>query len=46
MDLDDKPRETHLLVRGDFDKPGIVVEPAVPAVLAPADYQVRAASRL
>ncbi|HEY2841459.1 MAG TPA: PSD1 and planctomycete cytochrome C domain-containing protein [Pirellulales bacterium] len=38
-DLDDKPAETHLLVRGDFKKPGVVVAPEVPAVLAKADFK-------
>lgn len=38
-DLDDKPVETHVLVRGDFNKPGIVVAPEVPAVLAKADFK-------
>jgi hypothetical protein len=28
------PRETHLLIRGMYDKPGEVVTPALPAVLA------------
>jgi hypothetical protein len=31
----DKPRETHLLKRGDFLKPGPVVAPGVPAFLHP-----------
>lgn len=31
----DKPRETRLLVRGEYDKPGEKVTPAVPAVLPP-----------
>ena len=29
------PRETHLLIRGAYDKPGEKVEPGVPAVLPP-----------
>src|SRR4030095_4764591 len=28
------PRETHLLIRGMYDKPGEVVTPALPAILA------------
>lgn len=39
-DLDDKPAETHLLVRGDFNKPGPIVTPEVPAVLAKADFKL------
>lgn len=31
----DRSRETHLLMRGDFLKPGKIVEPGVPAVLNP-----------
>ena len=38
-DLDDKPAETHLLVRGDFNTPGGVVAPDVPAVLAKPDFK-------
>jgi hypothetical protein len=30
-----KRRETHMLVRGAYDKPGDIVEPGVPAVLNP-----------
>ncbi len=30
-----KPRETHLLMRGEYDKPGEVVTPGVPAILPP-----------
>jgi hypothetical protein len=30
-----KPRETHVLVRGDFLRPGVVVEPGVPSVFPP-----------
>jgi hypothetical protein len=29
------PRETHLLIRGAYDKPGETVQPGVPAVLPP-----------
>jgi hypothetical protein len=35
LEARDKPRETHLLMRGDFLKPGKVVTPGVPAVLNP-----------
>ncbi len=31
-----KPRPTHVLIRGDFLRPGVAVEPDTPAVLAPA----------
>ncbi len=31
----DKPRDTMLLMRGDYDKPGDRVEPGVPAILTP-----------
>ena len=30
-----KPKQTHLLLRGAYDKPGELVEPGVPAVLPP-----------
>jgi hypothetical protein len=30
------PRDTHLLIRGMYDKPGDVVTPGLPAVLAPS----------
>jgi hypothetical protein len=32
-----RPRETHLLIRGDFLRPGDKVEPETPAVLPPLD---------
>lgn len=35
LDERDKPRETHVLVRGDFLKPAKVVTPGVPAFLHP-----------
>ena len=38
MDLDDKPADTNLLVRGDPSKPGAVVPPMVPEVLAASGY--------
>ncbi|MDX1980854.1 MAG: PSD1 and planctomycete cytochrome C domain-containing protein [Bryobacteraceae bacterium] len=31
----ESPRETHLLMRGQYDKPGEMVKPAVPAILPP-----------
>jgi hypothetical protein len=31
----DRPRETHILIRGAYDKPGETVEPGVPACLPP-----------
>jgi len=31
----DKPRGAHVLERGQYDKPGAVVQPAVPAAIAP-----------
>ena len=34
VDLDDKPAPCNLLIRGDYSKPGAVVEPMVPEVLA------------
>lgn len=39
-DLDDKPHETRLLVRGDYDKPGAVVEPSVPDVLSAPEFKL------
>ena len=39
QDLDDKPAQAHLLIRGDFNKPGTAVQPAVPAVLVPQNYK-------
>ena len=39
VDLDDKPAPCNLLIRGDHDKPGTVVEPMVPEVLAGSDYK-------
>lgn len=41
MDLDDKPRQTHILIRGDFNKPGKPVEPGVPSVLTPKGFQLQ-----
>lgn len=37
-DLEGEPNPTHLLRRGDYRTPGVVVEPNVPEVLAPAGY--------
>ena len=45
MDEREAPRETHLLVRGDFLKPGQAVTPGVPAFLHPLPEGVPA-SRL
>lgn len=39
MDHDDKPAPCNLLIRGDYSKPGTVVEPGVPEVLAAGDYK-------
>ncbi|MBI86115.1 MAG: hypothetical protein CMJ81_23205 [Planctomycetaceae bacterium] len=33
VDLDDEPRQAHVLVRGDFNKKGEPVEPGLPGVL-------------
>ncbi|MCH7990223.1 MAG: DUF1553 domain-containing protein, partial [Planctomycetes bacterium] len=41
QDLDDKPRQGRLLIRGDFNKPGKPVEPGVPAVLAPKGFKFK-----
>ncbi|HZL87313.1 MAG TPA: PSD1 and planctomycete cytochrome C domain-containing protein [Pirellulaceae bacterium] len=38
-DHDDKPAPCNLLIRGDYDKPGTVVEPMIPEVLAGRDYK-------
>jgi mono/diheme cytochrome c family protein len=40
-DLDDKPPVAHVLLRGDYNKPGPTVEPTVPEVLAPAGYKLQ-----
>jgi hypothetical protein len=37
----DKPRTTHLLIRGDFLKPGVEVSPGTPAVLPPLETRGR-----
>ncbi|MBI2825263.1 MAG: PSD1 domain-containing protein [Planctomycetia bacterium] len=42
VDVDDAPRETHVLIRGDFEKPGAKVEPGVPAVLTAPDAKFAA----
>ena len=36
------PRQTHILIRGEYDKPGALVEPAVPAFLAQLPKGMRA----
>ena len=38
-DLDDKPAQAHLLIRGDYNTPGSKVEPGVPAVLTDAGFE-------
>jgi hypothetical protein len=40
------PRETHILVRGMFDRPGDKVTPAVPAVIAPPNLEKYPPNRL
>ncbi len=40
-DLEGEPQPTHLLKRGDFRTPGIVVKPHLPRVLAPAGYELQ-----
>jgi hypothetical protein len=37
----DKPRTTHVLIRGDFLKPGVEVLPGTPAVLPPLETRGR-----
>lgn len=39
MDLDDKPADCKLLLRGDYNKPGGVIEPNIPEVLASVSYK-------
>ncbi len=41
QDLAEKPAPARLLVRGDFNKPGAVVQPDVPTVLAPSSFQFK-----
>ena len=38
-DLDDKPADCKLLLRGDYSKPGAVISPNVPEVLAPVGFK-------
>jgi hypothetical protein len=45
LDLDEKPAETQVLRRGDFNNKGRAVEPGVPAVLASADFKLQPVSR-
>lgn len=40
-DLDEKPAETFVLRRGDFNNKGKPVEPGVPAVLATSDFRLK-----
>ncbi len=42
----DKPRETHIHIRGDFLRHGVKVGPAVPAVLPPLPAEVSQPTRL
>lgn len=39
MDLDDKPADCRLLLRGEYSKPGAVIPPSVPEVLAPVSFK-------
>src|SRR5690606_22858574 len=39
IDLDDDPRQAHILQRGDYDNPGKAVEPGFPAVLVPTGFE-------
>jgi mono/diheme cytochrome c family protein len=39
VDLDDKPAECKLLLRGDHNKPGAVIPPNVPEVLSPVSFK-------
>jgi hypothetical protein len=41
MDLDGKAPEGHILRRGDYTKPGAVVAPGVPEVLAPPGFKLQ-----
>lgn len=43
LDLDDKPAETFVLRRGDFNNKGRGVEPGVPGVLAAPDFRLQPA---
>jgi len=43
VDLDDKPAETFVLRRGDFNNKGRGVAPGVPAVLAASDFRLQPA---
>jgi cytochrome c553 len=45
MDLDDKPAETFVLRRGDFNNKGKAVGPGVPAVLAQSDFRLEPVSQ-
>lgn len=40
VDLDDKPADCKLLLRGDYNKPGAVISPNVPEVLAPVGFKL------
>ncbi len=38
-DMDDKPADCKLLLRGDYSKPGAIIPPNVPEVLAPTSFK-------
>ncbi|MCE9526734.1 MAG: PSD1 and planctomycete cytochrome C domain-containing protein, partial [Planctomycetales bacterium] len=40
IDMDDKPADCKLLLRGDYNKPGAVIPPNVPEVLAPVAFKL------
>lgn len=40
VDLEGEPPQAHVLVRGDYNRPGATVEPGVPEVLAPPGYRL------
>ena len=42
----DKPRETHVLIKGDFTRPGAVVTPGVPAIFEESFVPSSAAAKL
>jgi mono/diheme cytochrome c family protein len=39
VDMDDKPADCKLLLRGDYNQPGAVIPPNVPEVLAPVSFK-------
>jgi mono/diheme cytochrome c family protein len=40
VDLEGEPPQAHVLVRGDYNRPGAAVEPGVPEVLAPPGFRL------